>query len=82
MQQGRFHSVITTTSFLRRSWHTLASDTWRTALNSGSKTKMRGGKRGRYTLEFKQEAARPIESAQSTAAAARSLGVIEQTLGN
>jgi transposase len=38
--------------------------------------------RGRYTLEFKQEAARLVESGQSTAAAARSLGVIEQTLGN
>jgi transposase-like protein len=38
--------------------------------------------RGRYTLEFKQEAARPVESGQSTAAAARSLGVVDQTLGN
>ncbi len=38
--------------------------------------------RGRYTLEFKQEAARLVESGQSQAAAARSLGVVEQTLGN
>ena len=43
---------------------------------------MRNGKRGRYTLEFKQEAARLVESGQSQAAAARSLGVVEQTLGN
>jgi transposase len=38
--------------------------------------------RGRYTLEFKQEAVRLVESGQSQAAAARNLGVIEQTLGN
>ena len=38
--------------------------------------------RGRYTLEFKQEAVRLVESCQSQAAAARSLGVVEQTLGN
>ena len=37
--------------------------------------------RGRYTLEFKQEAVRLVESGQSQAAAARSLGVVEQTLG-
>src|ERR1035441_3191370 len=43
---------------------------------------MRNGKGDRYTLEFKQEAARLIESGQSQAAAARSLGVVEQTLGN
>jgi transposase len=43
---------------------------------------MRNGKRGRYTLEFKQEAARLVESGQSQAALARSLGVVEQTLGN
>jgi transposase len=36
---------------------------------------------GRYTFEFKQEAARLVESDQSMAAAARSLGVVEQTLG-
>jgi transposase len=38
--------------------------------------------RGRYTLEFKQEAARLVESGQSQAAVSRSLGVVEQTLGN
>jgi transposase len=42
---------------------------------------MTQSKRGRYTLEFKQEAARLVESGQSQAAA-RSLGVVEQTLGN
>jgi transposase len=43
---------------------------------------MRHGTRGRYTLEFKQEAVRLVESGQTMAAAARSLGVVEQTLGN
>ena len=43
---------------------------------------MRNGKRVRYTLEFKQEAVRLVESGQTQAAAARSLGVVEQTLGN
>ena len=43
---------------------------------------MRQGTRGRYTLEFKQEAVRLVESGQTVAAAARSLGVVEQTLGN
>ena len=38
--------------------------------------------RARYTLEFKQEAVRLVESGQSIAAAARSLGVVEQTLVN
>jgi transposase len=38
--------------------------------------------RGRYTLEFKQEAVRLVESGQSIAAAARNLGVVEQTLFN
>ena len=38
--------------------------------------------RARYTLEFKQEAVRMVESGQSIAAAARSLGVVEQTLYN
>ena len=36
---------------------------------------MRNGKRGRYTLECKQEAVRLVESGQTLAAAARSLGV-------
>jgi transposase len=43
---------------------------------------MRQGTRGRYTLEFKQEAVRLVESGQTMAAASRSLGVVEQTLGN
>ena len=43
---------------------------------------MRQGTRGRYTLEFKQEAVRLVESGQSPAVAARSLEVAEQTLSN
>jgi transposase len=43
---------------------------------------MTKSKRGRYTLEFKQEAVRLVESGQSQAAVARSLGVVEQTLFN
>jgi len=43
---------------------------------------MRNGKRGRYSLEFEQEAVRLVESGQSVAEAARSLGVVEQTLSN
>jgi transposase len=43
---------------------------------------MTKAKRGRYTLEFKQEAVWLVESGQSMAAAARSLGVVEQTLAN
>jgi len=43
---------------------------------------MRNGKRGRYTLEFKQEAVRLVESGQSIAETSRSLGVVEQTLSN
>jgi transposase len=43
---------------------------------------MTKSKRGRYTLEFKQEAVRLVESGQTMAVAARSLGVVEQTLGN
>jgi transposase len=43
---------------------------------------MRNRKRGRYTLEFKLEAVRLVESGQSMAEAARSLGVVEQTLAN
>jgi transposase len=38
--------------------------------------------RARYTLEFKQEAVRLVEGGQSIAAAARALGVVEQTLFN
>ena len=43
---------------------------------------MRNGKRGRYTLEFKLEAVRLVESGQSIAEVSRSLGVVEQTLAN
>ena len=39
---------------------------------------MRNGKRGLYTLEFKQEAVRLVKFGQSLAVAARSLGVVEQ----
>ncbi len=38
--------------------------------------------RSRYTLEFKQEAVRLVDSGQSMAAAARRLGLAEQTLFN
>ena len=38
--------------------------------------------RARYTLELKQEAVRLVTGGQSIAAAARSLGVVEQTLFN
>ena len=37
--------------------------------------------RARYTLEFKQEAVRPVEDGQSIAAA-RTLGMVGQTLFN
>jgi transposase len=43
---------------------------------------MRNAKRARYTLEYKQEAVRLVESGQSIAAAARSLGMVDQTLFN
>jgi len=38
--------------------------------------------RGRYPLEFKQEAVRLVESGQTMAAVARSLGVVDQNLYN
>ena len=38
--------------------------------------------RARYTLEFKQDAVRLVHGGQSIAAAARTLGVVEQTLFN
>ena len=41
---------------------------------------MTKSKRARYTLEFKQEAVRLVESGQRQTAVARSLGVVEQTL--
>lgn len=43
---------------------------------------MTNAKRARYTLEFKQEAVRLVESGQSIAAAARSLRMVDQTLFN
>jgi len=45
-------------------------------------TDMTKAVRARYTLEFKQEAVRRVESGQSIAAAARTLGLVEQTLFN
>lgn len=36
--------------------------------------------RAQYTLEFKQQAVRLVEGGQRIAAAARTLGVVEQTL--
>jgi transposase len=38
--------------------------------------------RRRYTLEYKQEAVRLVASGQKMAAAAKALGVVEQTLAN
>jgi transposase len=38
--------------------------------------------RARYTLEFKQEAVRLVDGGQSIAAAARTLGLVDQTLFN
>ena len=38
--------------------------------------------RARYTFEFKQEAMRLVEAGQSIAAAARTLGVVDQMLYN
>jgi len=38
--------------------------------------------RARYTLEFKQEAVRLVEGGQSIAAAACTLGLVDQTLFN
>jgi transposase len=45
-------------------------------------TKPKVAPRARYTLEFKQEAVRLVESGQSIAGAARTLGVVDQTLFN
>src|SRR5215813_9809399 len=49
---------------------------------AAGRTEMTRATRARYTLEFKQEAVRLVESGQSIAAAARSLGLVEQTLFN
>jgi transposase len=43
---------------------------------------MERAKRAKYTLEFKQEAVRLVETGQTLAAAARSLGLVDQTLHN
>jgi transposase len=43
---------------------------------------MERAKRAKYTLEFKQEAVRLVESGRTLAAAARSLGLVDQTLHN
>ena len=40
------------------------------------------GTRRRYTLEYKQEAVRLVESGQRIAVAAKSLGIVEQTVAN
>lgn len=50
--------------------------------SSKENVKMTKTTRARYTLEFKQEAVRLVEGGQSIAAAARTLGVVEQTLFN
>ena len=39
-------------------------------------------RRRRYTLEYKQEAVRLVSSGQKVSAAAKSLGIVEQTLAN
>ena len=39
-------------------------------------------KRRRYTLEYKQEAVRLVASGQKVSAAAKALGIVEQTLAN
>src|ERR1700674_4498348 len=44
--------------------------------------KMTKSKRARYTLEYKQEAVRLVESGKTIAAVARSLGMVDQTLFN
>ncbi len=38
--------------------------------------------RRRYTLEYKQEAVRLVHSGQRVSAAAKALGIVEQTLAN
>lgn len=47
-----------------------------------SKTDTTKTNRARYTLEFKREAVRLVGGSQSIAAAARTLGVVEQMLFN
>ena len=43
---------------------------------------MKKAARARYTQEFKQEAVRLVQGGQTIAAAARTLGLVEQTLFN
>ena len=43
---------------------------------------MTGKVRGRYTLEFKQEAVRLVKAGQTNGQVARGLGLAEQTVGN
>ena len=45
-------------------------------------TESKRAARARYTVEFKQEAVRLVESGRSIAAAARDVGIAEQTLFN
>jgi transposase len=45
-------------------------------------TKAKAAPWARYTMEFKQEAVHLVESSQSIAAAARTLGVLDKTLFN
>ena len=45
--------------------------------NSVKEKQMMKTSRARYTLEFKQEAVRLVQSGQSIASAARALGVVE-----
>src|ERR1039458_6404474 len=61
---------------------TLPRKTYRLAscFNRETETKMRNGKRGRNTLEFKQEAVRLVESGQTLAAAARNSRSVHQLL--
>jgi len=43
---------------------------------------MNGQVRGRYTLEFKQEAVRLVKAGQTIGQVAKGLGLAEQTVGN
>ena len=43
---------------------------------------MSGKVRGRYTLEFKQEAVRLVKAGQTNGQVAKGLGLAEQTVGN
>ena len=43
------------------------------------KTQMTKTSRARHTLQFKQQAVRPVDNGQGIAALARTLGVVDQT---